>query len=120
MPGPMGENRAKIQDDIPSLKAEYDKIVDHVRQTRFSGIRMDDRRFTAPVEEISGTVASSGPYGFERFLWAAFCRGASAPFSTLGGAMNAAFLAINRAFSSVYGGDDGARTRDLCRDRAAL
>lgn len=27
---------------------------------------------------------------------------------------------INRAFSAVYGGDDGARTRDLCRDRAAL
>jgi hypothetical protein len=24
---------------------------------------------------------------------------------------------INRAFSAVYGGDDGARTRDLCRDR---
>ncbi len=23
---------------------------------------------------------------------------------------------INRAFSAVYGGDDGARTRDLCRD----
>ena len=29
-------------------------------------------------------------------------------------------IAINRLFSLVYGGDDGARTRDLCRDRAAL
>ena len=28
--------------------------------------------------------------------------------------------AINQPFSLVYGGDDGARTRDLCRDRAAL
>jgi hypothetical protein len=25
-------------------------------------------------------------------------------------------LAINHLFSLVYGGDDGARTRDLCRD----
>ncbi len=25
-----------------------------------------------------------------------------------------------RAFMGFYGGDDGARTRDLCRDRAAL
>jgi hypothetical protein len=48
-----------------ALRIEYDKIVDRVRQTRDSGIRMDDRRFTAPVEEISGTVASSGPYGVE-------------------------------------------------------
>jgi hypothetical protein len=28
--------------------------------------------------------------------------------------------AINCLFLEVYGGDDGARTRDLCRDRAAL
>jgi hypothetical protein len=27
---------------------------------------------------------------------------------------------INHLVSYVYGGDDGARTRDLCRDRAAL
>ena len=25
-----------------------------------------------------------------------------------------------RVVSEMYGGDDGARTRDLCRDRAAL
>jgi hypothetical protein len=28
--------------------------------------------------------------------------------------------AINRLFYLIYGGDDGARTRDLCRDRAAF
>jgi hypothetical protein len=28
--------------------------------------------------------------------------------------------AVNHGFLLVYGGDDGARTRDLCRDRAAL
>ncbi len=39
---------------------------------------------------------------------------------TLGGCMKAAIIAINQYVSEVYGGDDGARTRDLCRDRAAL
>jgi hypothetical protein len=29
-------------------------------------------------------------------------------------------VAVNHLNSRVYGGDDGARTRDLCRDRAAL
>jgi hypothetical protein len=42
-----------------ALRIEYDKIVDRVRQTKDSGIRMDDRRFTAPVEEIAGTVESA-------------------------------------------------------------
>jgi hypothetical protein len=27
---------------------------------------------------------------------------------------------INRLFPAVYGGDDGARTRDLCRDRSTV
>jgi hypothetical protein len=30
--------------------------------------------------------------------------------------MKAAISAVNRWFYLVYGGDDGARTRDLCRD----
>jgi hypothetical protein len=30
------------------------------------------------------------------------------------------FGAVNHLFLMIYGGDDGARTRDLCRDRAAL
>jgi hypothetical protein len=34
--------------------------------------------------------------------------------------LNNAATSINRVSSSVYGGDDGARTRDLRRDRAAL
>jgi hypothetical protein len=34
--------------------------------------------------------------------------------------MRAAIIAIIPYVSKVYGGDDGARTRDLCRDRAAL
>jgi hypothetical protein len=48
--------------DNTELRIEYEKILDRVRQTRESVIKMDDRRFTAPVEEISGTVdeASSG------------------------------------------------------------
>ncbi len=48
--------------DNTELRIEYEKILDRVRQTRESIIKMDDRHFTAPVEEISGTVdeASSG------------------------------------------------------------
>ena len=34
--------------------------------------------------------------------------------------MKETVTAINPIFYPVYGGDDGARTRDLCRDRAAL
>jgi integrase len=44
----------------------------------------------------------------------------SAPFSTLGDPTKAAITTTNPSVSDVYGGDDGARTRDLCRDRAAL
>jgi hypothetical protein len=41
------------------LQIELDKIVDRVRQTKESSITMDNRRFTAPVEEIEGTVDSA-------------------------------------------------------------
>ena len=41
----------------------------------------------------------------------------SVPFSTLGGGDKATVIAVNHVFRVVYGGDDGARTRDLCRDR---
>ena len=47
-------------------------------------------------------------------------RGSSEPFGTPRGIMKDLITTINHAFSAVYGGDDGARTRDLCRDRAAL
>jgi hypothetical protein len=42
------------------------------------------------------------------------------PFSTLGKGSKEEVCATNSRKSVVYGGDDGARTRDLCRDRAAL
>ena len=34
-----------------------------MRQTRESVIRMENRRFTAPVEEVEGTVESVSPAG---------------------------------------------------------
>ena len=46
-----------------SLQIELDKIIDRVRQTKESSIRMDERRFTLPVEEIEGTVESATPAG---------------------------------------------------------
>ena len=45
------------------LRIEYEKILDRVRQTRESVIRMNDRHFTAPVEELEGTVDSVSPGG---------------------------------------------------------
>jgi len=38
------------------LQIQYEKILNRVKQTRESVIRMQDRHFTAPVDEISGTV----------------------------------------------------------------
>ncbi len=49
--------------DNTELRIEYEKILDRVRQARESIIKMDDRRFTAPVEEISGTVDEASPGG---------------------------------------------------------
>ena len=40
------------------LEIEYEKILNRVKKTRESVIRMQDRHFTAPVDEISGTVES--------------------------------------------------------------
>jgi len=42
------------------------------------------------------------------------------PFRTLEEVTTEETSTINDLDSGVYGGDDGARTRDLCRDRAAL
>lgn len=46
------------------LQIEYEKILDRVRQARESVIHTADRHFTAPVEEIAGTVDSISPGGF--------------------------------------------------------
>jgi len=45
------------------LEIEYEKIMNRVKQTRESIIRMNDRHFTAPVDEISGTVDEVSPGG---------------------------------------------------------
>jgi len=45
------------------LEIEYEKILKRVKQTRESVIKMTDRHFTAPVEEISGTVEEVTPGG---------------------------------------------------------
>jgi hypothetical protein len=38
------------------LEIEYEKILNRVKQTRESVIKMTDRHFTVPADEISGTV----------------------------------------------------------------
>lgn len=45
------------------LEIEYEKILNRVKKTRESVIRMQDRHFTAPVDEISGTVDEASPGG---------------------------------------------------------
>ena len=41
------------------LEIEYEKVLNRVKKTRESVIRMDDRQFTAPVDEISATIESA-------------------------------------------------------------
>jgi hypothetical protein len=45
------------------LEIEYEKILSRVKKTRESVIRMQDRHFTEPVDEISGTVEQASPGG---------------------------------------------------------
>ena len=45
------------------LEIEYEKILNRVKKTRESVIRMQDRHFTTPVDEISGTVNEVSPGG---------------------------------------------------------
>ena len=45
------------------LAIEYEKILERVRQTRESVVQTTDRHFTAPVDEIEGTVDSVSPGG---------------------------------------------------------
>jgi hypothetical protein len=49
--------------DSTELEIEYERILNRVKQTRESVVRMQDRHFTAPVEEISGTVDSASAGG---------------------------------------------------------
>ena len=45
------------------LEIEYQKILNRVKQTRESVIKMTDRHFTAPIDEISGTIEEATPHG---------------------------------------------------------
>jgi hypothetical protein len=45
------------------LEIEYEKILTRVKKTRESVIRMTDRHYTEPVDEISGTVESASAGG---------------------------------------------------------
>jgi hypothetical protein len=56
------------------LEIEYERILNRVKRTRESVIRMSDRHFTAPVDEISGTVDEVSPSGHhpQRISWPAF------------------------------------------------
>ena len=54
---------AKQAQGNTELEIEYEKILTRVKKTRESVIRMTDRHFTEPVDEISGTVDEVSPRG---------------------------------------------------------
>ena len=41
------------------LRAQYEQVVEQVRQTKESTLQVDTRRFDAPVDKIQGTIASA-------------------------------------------------------------
>jgi hypothetical protein len=49
----------------PDLRAQYEQIVDQVRQTKESTLQVDQRRFDAPVDKIEGTIKSASFHGVE-------------------------------------------------------
>lgn len=53
----------KQAENNTELEIEYEKILNRVKKTRESVIRMQDRHFTTPVDEISGTVEEASPHG---------------------------------------------------------
>jgi len=54
---------AKEAQNNTQLRIEYEKILERVKETKESSIKMDNRHFTEPTEEIQGTVASVSPAG---------------------------------------------------------
>ena len=91
------------------LRIEYEKILDRVRQTRESVIRMEDRHFTAPVDEVEGTVASVSPAGITLKEYP----GRVFQFSSVG--MSAADMSATPGLSVLSNEKHLARTRQRRR-----
>jgi hypothetical protein len=47
------------------LRAQFEEILDQVRQTKESTLQVDTRRFDAPVDKIEGTIKSASFKGVE-------------------------------------------------------
>jgi hypothetical protein len=47
------------------LRAQYEQVVEQVRQTKESTLQVDQRRFDAPVDKVQGTVKSASFRGVE-------------------------------------------------------
>lgn len=56
--------RAQAQRDTKT-QIEYDRTEDQVRQVKESTVQFDERRFTAPVEKIKGTLKGANAQGFQ-------------------------------------------------------
>lgn len=92
------------------LEIEYQKILNRVKQTRESIIKMQDRHFTAPVDEISGTVEQASPHGItlKEFPGRLF---QFSSVSTSAADMSARILGQNRV-SSSFRTQKTSRVRD--------
>ena len=69
--------------DNPELRAEYEQILDQVRQTKESTLQVDTRRFDAPVDHIEGTIKRASFGGVELAEYP----GRLFHFSSVGGSM---------------------------------
>jgi hypothetical protein len=58
-----GSSFAQQTENNTEMRIEYERILERVRQTKESVIRMNDRYFTAPTDEIEGTVESVSTRG---------------------------------------------------------
>jgi hypothetical protein len=92
------------------LEIEYEKILKRVKQTRESVIRMQDRHFTAPVDEISGTVdqVSDGGITLNEYPGRLF---QFSSVSTSAADMSARILGENNQVSSSFRNQNTSRAR---------
>jgi hypothetical protein len=48
----------------PELQAEYEKIAEQVRQTKESTLQVAEPHFTAPIDQVEGSIAHADAQGF--------------------------------------------------------
>jgi hypothetical protein len=109
----------KEAQDNTELEIEYEKILKRVKQTRESVIRMQDRHFTAPVDEISGTVdeVSAGGITLSEYPGRLF---QFSSVSTSAADMSARILGENNNMTRSFRPAEPKRPRARGQDRSCI